>query len=863
MNTSPTLTPEQWDRAVGRFEQALEKAAGSRDAWLEGAEADPQVRALVRSMLHGDAAKSDVLDSDLGALAGLVLADGASIVEPGQQIDDFLVGEELDRGGMGILHRATDVQLGREVALKFFFRSPESDAERRRQLAEARTVAALDHPNIAAIHRVGETADGSLYLAMPLYSGENLRERLRRGPLTREAAVDIARQVARGLGAAHAAGIVHRDVKPENVFLTTDGVAKLLDFGVAADLADAVELSSSAGTTAYLSPEQLEGASPDPRMDVWALGLTIYEMLAGKSPYAGGSATSVMARIAGAAEPPVLPRRLRHTRLGRVVRRALAPDPERRYANGQAMERALAAASRPVMLGGAVAAAAAMLVGVVAWLAFGGGSGGSKRPEVSRSLAAAPLLLVLPFENPSTDTTDAWLGVALADEVASRLSGADDLRVHADGGPPDGDTMEFARSAGAEYVVEGTIRRRDEGLEVAVRLSRSADGEVVWLAEYPAFSERLLDLQSDIARNVARSIGVALSHPYRGRSPATTNALAYEHYLRGNYYLGIRTPTSVARAMEEYRRAADADSGFAEARVRRAYGAALFADWGWEYPGTTTEQLLVEALATTDDVLAGDSLQPEAWLTRAYLVALRNPNALDTSVEDFRRSLALDPRNAEAHHQYGQTLMALGRYDEAIAAYRNAIELQPDRAMSLMPIGVLREAQGRSEDAIVWLDSAVALAPQVPYAWTVRAMLRLRAGDPSGALSDAERSLDLDDSFSTPARSARAIALHRLRHSSEAELELQAAMASLADPERPTATEMVFLGEALVAMDRSPLFLDLLERVQPRGGNLWFYLDKPGFDPVRDDPRFRAIVSEAWPDASRPPPERARVARVP
>lgn len=857
MNTGQTLTPEQWERAVGRFEQALEEPAGSRDAWLEGAEADPQVRALVRSMLHGDAAKSDVLDSDLGTMAGLVLAGGASNVEPGQQIDDFLVGEELDRGGMGILHRATDVRLGREVALKFFFRSPESDAERRRQLAEARTVATLDHPNIAAIHRVGETADGSLYLAMPLYAGENLRERLRRGPLPRKEAVDVARQVARGLGAAHAAGIVHRDVKPENVFLTADGVAKLLDFGVAADLAGAVELSSSAGTTAYLSPEQLEGAPPDPRMDVWALGLTVYEMLAGQSPYAGGGATTVMARIAGAVEAPVLPRRLRHTRLGRVVRRALAPDPERRYPNGKAMERALAAASRPVVQGGAVAVAAAALVGAVAWLAFGGAPGG---PDVPRNFAAAPLLLVLPFENPSADSTYAWLGVALADEVASSLSGAEDLRIHLGEESPGGDAMEFARSTGAEYVVEGTIRRRDEGLQVAARLTRSADGEVVWLAEYPAVSERLLDLQRDIARNVTRSIGVALSHPYRGRSPATTNALAYEHYLRGNYYLAVRTPASVGQAMEEYRRAADADSGFVEARVRRAYGAALFADWGWEYPGSTTEQLMVEALATTDEALAVDSLQPEAWLTRAYLVALRNPNALDSSIEDFRRSLTLDPRNAEAHHQYGQTLMALGRYDEAVAAYRNAIELEPGRAMTLMPIGAIREAQGRPEDAMVWLDSAVTMAPQVPYVWTVRAMARLRAGDASGALSDAERALYLDDSFPTPALSARAGALHRLGRSSEAAAALEAALASLTDPERPTATEMVFLGEALLALDRSPLFLALLERVEPRGGFLWFYLDKAAFEPLYDDRRFRAIVAEAWPDASRPPPERARIA---
>jgi tetratricopeptide (TPR) repeat protein len=200
--------------------------------------------------------------------------------------------------------------------------------------------------------------------------------------------------------------------------------------------------------------------------------------------------------------------------------------------------------------------------------------------------------------------------------------------------------------------------------------------------------------------------------------------------------------------------------------------------------------------------------------------------------------------------------MALGRYEEAISAYRNAVELEPDRAMSLMPIGVLRALQGRSGEAMLWHDSAVSMAPQVPYARTVRAMLRLRAGDAEGALHDADESLRLDGSFPTPARSARAVALHHLRRFSEASAELETAIASMTDPERPTATEMVFLGEALVAMDRSRLFLDLLERVEPRGGNLWFYLDKPGFEPLREDPRFRAIVTQAWPDASRLPPER-------
>jgi serine/threonine-protein kinase len=851
----PSLTPDQWERAVACFEGALGVSAEARDDWLEEAAKDPDVRSAVRSMLRADARTNHLLESDLGELAALAVAETA-LVATGQRIDDFEIGEELDRGGMGILYRAKDVRLDREVALKFFLRPAESDAERRRQLAEARTVAALDHPNIGAFHRVGETTDGSLYMAMPLYTGENLRERLGRGRMSRRAALDVARQVAQGLGAAHAAGIVHRDVKPENVFLTTDGVAKLLDFGIAADLTDAPEFSSSSGTTAYLSPEQVRGAPPDPRMDVWALGLTLYEMLVGAIPYEGDGRTTKMARIAATTAPPLLPARLRHTRLGRVLRRALSPDPERRYADGASFERALAATRRSGWL---VGSATAALAGAAAWLALTGVFGEAPEPQAAPSAPDRPLLVVLPLEHRTADTTDAWLAIALADEIALRLVRTGDLTVRVPHEPPAGDAVAFARSAGAAYLVDGSLERRDGGgLRVRARLIRSADHETLWQADYPVNPERLIEMERDIAGHVARSIGVPLARPGMIVRPApTSDGEAYEHYLRGNYYLAIRTPSAVARAMEEYGLAEEADSTFLTARVRRAYGAALFADWGWRYPGRTTEQLLADAMEQTDAVFAADSLQPEAWLTRAYVTALRNPNALDASIDDFRRSLALDPYNAEAHHQYGQTLMALGRYEEAVSAYRNAIQLEPDRAMSIMPIGVIREVQGRPEDAMVWLDSAVAMAPQVPYVWTVRAMVRLRAGDLSGALSDAERSLYLDDSFPTPTLSAQAMALARLGRDTEAASVLDEAIASLSDPERPTATEMVFLGEALVAMDRPELFLDLLERVEPRGGNLWFYLDKPGFDAVRDERVFRRIAGEAWPDASRAPPERA------
>jgi serine/threonine protein kinase len=197
---------------------------------------------------------------------------------------------ELGRGGMGVVYKAEDIKLQRPVALKFLPHQWVSDPDaRERFIQEARAASALDHPNVCNIYEIGETDDGRMYIAMGCYEGESLREKIRRGPLETNEAVDLAIQAASGMAKAHAKGIVHRDIKPANVLITTDGVAKIVDFGLA-KLAGQVKLTRegmTVGTVAYMSPEQARGEAVDHGTDIWSLGVVLYEMLAGVLPFKG------------------------------------------------------------------------------------------------------------------------------------------------------------------------------------------------------------------------------------------------------------------------------------------------------------------------------------------------------------------------------------------------------------------------------------------------------------------------------------------------------------------------------------------------------------------------------------------------
>src|SRR6266545_1548916 len=316
--------------AVQRIvERALAKSPNARYATIEEMSAD--LLAIDTTGIPDDVAPA--LDE---TVTNVQLAAGPPRLS-GRTVSHFRIGEPLGSGGMGVVYQAEDTRLGRPVALKFL--APErvrDPAAKVRFFTEARAASALDHSNLCTILEVGESEDGLLFLAMPRYDGESLERRIARGPMPVEQALDLAVQAASGLAKAHQHGIIHRDVKPDNLFVTRDGVVKILDFGIAklAGEVGPTRAGTALGTPSYMAPEQMRGEPVDARADVWSLGVVLYEMLAGRRPFVGGTGAAVVHSVLHDAPEP-----LTHLRpelpaeLHRVLSRMLAKDPEQRYAN--------------------------------------------------------------------------------------------------------------------------------------------------------------------------------------------------------------------------------------------------------------------------------------------------------------------------------------------------------------------------------------------------------------------------------------------------------------------------------------------------------------------------------------------------
>jgi tetratricopeptide (TPR) repeat protein len=838
------LDPAQWQRAVEIFERLVDLPPAARERVL-GAEAEGEVDLLatVRAMFAADEDTNDLIDQGIEPLAHLAgamdIRDEAPLRE-GDQVGDFAIISEIGRGGMGVVYAARDRTLGRVAALKLLPIAAGADSSASERLvAEAQSASALDHPNVATIYQIGTTTDGHRFIAMARYEGETLRERLARGAIPPRDAFDIARQVAAGLAAAHQAGLVHRDVKPENIFITRDGLVKLLDFGIATLASSAREGSTTRGTLRYMSPEHARCEAPDSRSDVWSLGVVLYEMIAGSPPFTGATAAEILALLADP-QPVRAPDSIRRLPAvaTAVIMRAVEKDPTKRYADGSAIFGDLERATRHWARARNLTIAAAAFVAFAA-AAFGAWSGraGAAQLDVTK-------LAVLPVAGNLADTLSASILGALTDEVAARVTGLGRVSL-----VPARDTLAPESERRKLHLFRLTTRHRGDATEVTGSLQSALDRRVLWTESRTFHRAAIHDLSRDFVIGILGALGKPLTPQERhsiGRGfPA--NAGAYEQFLLGNKLLALRTPASVQAALLRYRDAARLDSTFAAAFARQSYAYSVLVDWGWKpsplYPGDP----LAEGLRLANRAVALDSTSADAWLARGYLLVQRDPRRLTGAVEALQHVITLDPYNAEAFYQYGQTLTVLGRYTEALAAYYRALDIEPDRAMAYVPIAAIYRRQGRLQEAHRVLDSALAVSPRVPYAVAARSLVRVYSGDAAGALKDAEFAFTLDSSYRIPPLVALSKALGALGDTAGALTRLEEATRLIADPAAPTYTEAYWIGMAAVALGKNDLALSLLRRVKVRGAWLWFMYEGTELDEFRKISEAAAILEEADP----------------
>jgi serine/threonine protein kinase/Tfp pilus assembly protein PilF len=630
----------------------------------------------------------------------------------GTRLGAYEIRELLGAGGMGEVYRARDSRLDRDVALKLLPAAFENDPERLARFErEARMVAALNHPHIVVLHSI-EEHDGMRFLTMELVEGESLASRVAPGGLPLEPLIGLAIPLADALVAAHAKGVVHRDLKPGNVMVSRDGRLKVLDFGLAklaAPLGDAAltqELTVDAplsgtgtvmGTVPYMAPEQLRGEAVDARTDLFAFGIILYELAAGRRPFTGASAVDVSSAILRDT-PPALGDQRSDLSPGfeRVVRRCLEKSPGARYQTAQELLDALRSLTGPV--------------GDANDPAKGTGNGVS--------------IGILPFANRSGNADDEYFSDGLADELLNVLVKIHGLRVAARASSfhfkgRNATIAEVGAALNVATVLDGSVRRAGGRVRIAVQLVNVTDGYHLWSETYDRTLDDIFAVQDDIAHSVVGELrrtllGEDSDSETRGRTRAEvaaavanrpTDPEAYDLYLRGRYLLSS-TDDGPSRAQEMFRRAIERAPTFAlpYAGLGDAY---VLQSW---LNSRDRSETVVKARAALARALELDPHACEARVLSGQIKSYFDWDWAGAEAE-FRKAIELNPGSDLAHREYSSFLNSTGRYEEGIASARVAQSLDPLSVNATHELGYQLLSCGRLEDAMAEFRRALDLNP--------------------------------------------------------------------------------------------------------------------------------------------------------
>ena len=737
------MKPERWEEIEQLYHAALQRNGSEREAFLvEECKDDDALRREVESLLKYEVQAENFIESPAIDVAAKMMADDQSAtVVTGQLIDHYKIVRPLGAGGMGEVYLADDTRLHRKVAIKFLPAHFTQDRKHlRRFQQEALTVATLSHPNVCTIHEVIETGDNRHCIVMEHVEGMTLRDRIADGPMNLNEALGVAIQVASALSSAHAAGIVHRDIKLENIMLRRDGYVKILDFGLAKLTEREVPLDTEAntqmliktspgvvmGTVYYMSPEQARGLPVDARTDVWSLGVVLYELVTGQKPFVGQTQTDVIISIAER-EPAPLSKYVAEVpeRLEQIVKKALAKDREQRYQTaddlltdlkgvkqeleiGAEVERFRAtpagAASRqstfaltrsiPLILAGI------LIVAAVSYLLF-------FRKSSTPSPTGIKSLAVLPLEDLSADSSQDYFADGITESLITDLARIGALRVisrplvmrYKD---TNKSVPEIGRELNVDAVVTGSVQRSDGRIKFAVQLINAATNQDLWKNTYEKDQSDVLALQKEVARDVVNNINVQVTTQEQARLGRTrpVDPEAYDHYLRGQFYLHRQNREDNDLAIKALEQAVDKDPTFAAAHADLAQGYV----WKLFLFSPEDKELPQKAFVAVQKALDLDPDLAVAYLARGRLMwTPENRFPHEKVIGEYRRALSLDPNLDEARNQLALVYCHIGAFDDALRESQLALATNPTNPLVQVRIAETFNFQRKHEQALAAL----------------------------------------------------------------------------------------------------------------------------------------------------------------